>query len=163
MPNTNNLRVITAPLAIIKVGGVAVGKMRNIRITETIRRGKVIGLGNLTPDELPALEWSGSMNAGFFNIDFRLSQIPGAIQRIAQNVTQWADTVLLQEDGVQVDIMKKVRDSVNPKTGIITSKLEVYASIKGCFLSREGFDISEGQISGRDTDFEYTTPIIFPI
>ena len=51
-----NQRTMTAPLAIIQVNGVTVGKMRNIRITEQIRRGSIRGIGRLNPDELPALE-----------------------------------------------------------------------------------------------------------
>ena len=85
-----------------------------------------------------------------------------------QTIEQWTDTVLLQEDGVQVDIMKKVK---NPPTrrdsdfpgGIIQSSLEVFASIKAGFLNRESFDISEGQIAGRDVEMEYLTPILFPL
>ena len=50
-----NTRVMTAPLAIIKINSVTVGKMKNVRITETIRRGRVTGVGRLNPEELPAL------------------------------------------------------------------------------------------------------------
>ena len=55
MPQQNNQKVMTAPLAIIQINGVTVGKMKNVRITETIRRGRVSGLGVLNPSELPAL------------------------------------------------------------------------------------------------------------
>lgn len=160
----SNTKVITAPLAVIKVNGVAVGKMKNIRVQETIRRGRVSGLGQLTPDELPALEWSGTLNCGFYNITFDKSALPKAIIRKVNTLNEFVDTVLLQENGLQVDIMRKVKASdPDPVTGIIPSKLEVFASIKGCFITREGFDIQEGQISGKDCDFEYTTPILFPV
>ncbi len=158
-------RVLTAPLAIIKVNGVAVGKMKSIRIQENIRRGRVSGLGSLTPDELPALEWSGTLSCSFYNITFDVSQLPGAIVRkVGNSLDSFVDTVLLQESGVQVDIMKKVRSAPpDPITGIIPSTLEVFASVKGCFITREGFDIQEGQISGKDADFDYTTPILFAL
>jgi hypothetical protein len=157
-------RVITAPIAIIKVQGVAVGKMKNIRIQETIRRGRVSGLGQLTPAELPALEWSGTLSCGFYNISFDKSQLPKAIVRKVNTLDEFIDTVLLQENGIQVDIMRKVAASPpDPNTGIIPSELEIFASVKSCFLTREGFDIQEGQISGKDTDFDYLTPIIFPL
>jgi len=157
-------KVLTAPLAIIKVGGKAVGKMKNLRITETMRRGRVAGIGQLTPDELPALEWSGSLSCSFYNIDFNKSQLPGAILRKVNTVQEFVDNVLLQEEGVQLDIMrKKAAGPANPTSGIIPTDLEVFASVKGAFLTREGFDISEGQISGKDADFEYTTPILFPV
>jgi hypothetical protein len=157
-------KVITAPLAIIKVQGVAVGKMKSIRIQETIRRGRVSGLGALTPDELPALEWSGTLSCGFYNITFDKSQLPKAIVRTVNTIDEFVDTVLLQEEGIQVDIMRKARASApDPNTGIIPSKLEMFASVKGCHLTREGFDIQEGQISGKDADFDYKTPIIFAL
>lgn len=157
-------KVLTAPLAIIKVDGVAVGKMKNIRIQENIRRGRVSGLGQLTPDELPALEWSGTLSCGFYNITFDKSQLPKAIIRKVNTLDEFVDTVLLQENGVQVDIMKKVSASpADPVTGIIPSQLEIFASIKGAFITREGFDIQEGQISGKDADFEYTTPVLYPL
>lgn len=169
-------KVLTAPLAIIKVDGVAIGKMKNIRVTETIRRGKVVGIGNLAADEVPALEWDGSVSCEFFTIDLKKSMMPGAINRIANTIEDWTNGVLLQEDGIQIDIMKRVKSPQQPDSAFpnlsndpsypqrqITGTLEIFASIKGCFLNREGFDISEGQISGRNTEFTYTTPILFPI
>lgn len=155
-------KVMSAPLAIIKVNGVAVGKMKNIRCTETIRRAKVVGLGSLVASEYAALDWSGSLNCSFFMINLRQQAIPGALLRNMNTVQEWEDTLLLSNDGVQIDILRKVKDQQLP-SGVIVPKLEVFASIKGCFISRESFDISEGQIGGRDVDFEYTTPILFPI
>ena len=58
-------KVMTAPLAIIQINSVTVGKMKNVRITENIRRGRVTGVGRLNPDELPALEWTGSLSCSF--------------------------------------------------------------------------------------------------
>lgn len=170
-----NNRVLTAPLAVIRVGGITIGKMRSIRCTETIRRGRVVGLGQLVLDEAPALEWSGTLSAEFMTIDLKLSMIPGLINRITQSVEQWTNDVLLQEDGVQIDIMKRVKDpqqpdamfpNVSPDPNFIqrniTGTLEVFASIKGCFITREGFNITESSISSRDVEIEYTTPIMYP-
>lgn len=157
-------RVMTAPLAIIKVNGVAVGRAKSLQCTETFRRGDVVGIGKLAASEKPILGWTGSLNMGFFLIDFSQSPIPNAILRVAQSVQQWEDTLVLQEDGVQIDLMRKVAvPSLGSNIGIITSGLEIFASIKGCFANRESFDISEGQISGRNVDFDYITPILFPI
>jgi|SRR5579872_2858712 len=155
-------KTMTAPLAIIKVGGLAVGKMRNIRCTEVIRRGDVVGLGKLAAQEKPALSWQGTLTCGFFLIDFSISAIPGAINRNANSIQQWEDTLCLSDDGVQIDIMRKVVASQNT-LGIITSQLAIFASIKGAFANRESLDISEGQISGRDVDFDYITPILYPL
>lgn len=158
-------KVMTAPLAIIKVDGIAVGKMKSIRVNENIRRGRVQGIGELTPSEIPALEWSGSLNAGFYSITFNNQDqlIKTALLRNVNNLQEFVDTVLLQENGIQIDIMKKVRDYQDPNTGIIYPQFELFASIRGAFSTKESFDISEGQISGRDVDFEYITPILFPL
>lgn len=158
-------RVMTAPLAIIKVDGIVVGKMKSIRVNENIRRGRVQGIGELTPQELPALEWSGSLNAGFYSITFNNQDqlIKTALLRNVNNLQEWVDTVLLQENGIQIDIMKKIKDFQDPATGIIYPQFELFASVRGAFSTKESFDISEGQISGRDVDFEYMTPILFPV
>lgn len=156
-------KVLTAPLALIKVQGVTVGLMKNIRCTETIRRGRVSGIGELTPKELAALEWNGSLTTQFYTMKFDETGIPNAIRRHAPSLSAWVDNVLLQEDGVDITIFKKVKDVVNPTTGLIEAELEEYATISGCFIDRESFDISEGQISGQDQDFSYITPILFSV
>ena len=116
----SNKRVMTAPLAIIRINSVAVGKMKNVRVTENIRRGRVVGLGSLTPSEVPAVEWSGSLSCSSYSINFN---------RLA-NVSR-------------------------------KGTFRQTTSIEGAFATREGFDIQEGQISGRDTEFEYINPILF--
>lgn len=158
-------RVMTAPLAIIEVGGEPIGKMKNIRVTETIRRGRVSGLGELTPQELPALEWNGTLNCQFYLIDIQTTTVPTANPRLVNSNTQeYIDNVLLQEDGVDIVIMKKVdAGTTNATTGLIDSTLEAIATIKGCFIDRDGFDITEGQISGKDQDFTFKEPILFKV
>lgn len=152
--------VMTAPLAIIKVNGFAIGKMKSIRCTENVRLARVVGLGRLTASEIAKLDWTGTLNCGAFMIDLRREVLPGSMLRVVQSTEEWENTLLLNDEGVQLDIMRKVIDTT-AASGVITPKLEVVASIKGCFMSRESFDISEGQISGRDVDFEYITPILF--
>lgn len=153
---------LSAPLAIIKVKGVAIGKMKTIRCTESMRLAPVGGIGQLHKDELKTVDWNGMLNCSAFLVDLSLALIPGSLNRNVQSVQQWENTILLQEDGVQIDIMRKVAASTTPG-GIIIPTLQVVASIVGCFISKEGWDITEGQVSGRDCDFEYTTPIIFPV
>lgn len=155
-------KVLTSPLAIIRVNGMAVGKMKSIRCTESVRRTKVVGIGTLVASEYAPLDWSGTLNCAAFMIDLSKQLFPGSFLRNTQTVQEWEDTLLLSNDGIQIDILRKVKDIVSP-TGVIVPKLEIFASIKGCFLNRESFDISEGQISGRDVDFEYSTPILFPL
>lgn len=160
----NNQRVMTAPLAIIKINGVAVGKMKNLRITETIRRGRVTGLGRLNPSELPALEWQGSLSCSSYTINFNLLMNKSQLGtfRNAQDVEMWANAILLQEAGLEISIQRKVKSTeIDATTGMVEVKYETFAKVNGAFASREGFDIQEGQISGRDTEFEYLEPILY--
>lgn len=162
-------KVLTAPLAIIKVNGVAIGKMRNVRCTENFRRGRVAGIGELTPQELPALEWSGTLTCQFFLIDLKqttngsIPYIDGIHSPTLADTQKWIDGVLLQENGVDVDIYKKVSDgTVDAQTGLLNRGADdLIGTVQGCFIDRSGFDISEGQIAGRDMDFQYMSPILF--
>jgi len=157
-------KVMTAPLAVIQINSVTVGKMRNVRLTETIRRGRVAGIGRLTPSELPALEWSGSLSCSSYTINFNLlanKQQKGTFRNL-RTLEAWANAILLQEDGLEIAILRVVKDGeIDPVTGAVNSKYETFAKVTGAFASREGFDIQEGQISGRDTEFEYLTPILY--
>lgn len=158
-------KTMTAPLAVIKVNGIAIGKMKNIRINESLRRGRVTGIGRLTPSELPALDWNGNLSCGFYliKLDAQDEMTKKAILRKVSNLEEWVNTVLLQDEGITIDIMKKVKDTIDPDTGVITPKYEVLASVRGALATKEGFDISEGQISGKNVDFDYTDPILFSL
>jgi hypothetical protein len=152
---------MTAPMAIIKVNGVAVGKMKNIRISETITRGTVRSLGNLTAEELPATAMDCSLSCSFYTVEFKEETIEGALKRKVGNIANFVDTVLLQDNGVQVVILKRTLASENPN-GVKKSKLVEFATINSCFADSESMDISEGSISGRDLTMKYLEPILYP-
>lgn len=157
-------KVFTAPLAVIQINSVTVGKMKNVRITESIRRGRVSGLGRLNPDELPALEWSGSLSCSSYTINFNLlaNKLKKGTYRNSGTIEEWANAILMQEDGLEIAILRKVKDGeIDLETGLVKTKYETFAKVSGAFATREGFDIQEGQISGRDTEFEYTDPILY--
>lgn len=156
-------KVITGAIGIIKdSSGTVIGKMKTITVSESIQRGQVRGIGSIVPSELPALSWgAGTLRCSFFNIDFKKSSIPGAINRDNTDVNQFTDDVTLQEDGITVQIYKKVSDVIDPTTKHIKSKEVPYATVSGLFIDTESFDISEGQISGRDQSFMYMNPITF--
>lgn len=159
-----NEKVMTAPLAIIQINSVTVGKMKNVRITENIRRGRVTGVGRLNPEELPALEWTGSLSCSSYTINFNLlvNKMKKGAFRNAGTVEEWANAILLQEDGLEIAILRKVKDGeIDEETGLVSTKYETFAKTVGAFMTREGFDIQEGQISGRDTEFEYLEPILY--
>ena len=157
-------RVMTAPLAIIQINSVTVGKMKNVRITENIRRGRVAGVGQLNPSELPALEWQGQMSCSSYTINFNLlaNKLKKGTFRNAGSLESWANAILLQEDGLEIALLRKVKDGeIDADTGLVANKYENFAKVNGAFATREGFDLQEGQISGRDTDFEYLEPILY--
>lgn len=159
-----NEKSMTAPMALIQIDGVTVGKMKNVRITENIRRGRVSGIGRLTATELPALEWSGSLSCSAYTIDFRklLNSSKKGTFRGAATVEGWANAILLQENGLEFAILRKVRaGEIDGETGMVEAKYETFAKVTGAFATRESFDIQEGQISGRDTEFEYLEPILY--
>lgn len=157
-------KVMTAPLAIIQINSVTVGKMKNVRITENIRRGRVAGVGQLNPSELPALEWQGQMSCSSYTINFNLlaNKLKKGTFRNAGSLESWANAILLQEDGLEIALLRKVKDGeIDADTGLVATKYENFAKVNGAFATREGFDLQEGQISGRDTDFEYLEPILY--
>ena len=159
-----NQKVMTAPLAIIQINSVTVGKMKNVRITENIRRGRVAGVGQLNPSELPALEWQGQMSCSSYTINFNLlaNKLKKGTFRNAGSLESWANAILLQEDGLEIALLRKVKDGeIDADTGLVATKYENFAKLNGAFATREGFDLQEGQISGRDTDFEYLEPILY--
>ena len=69
---------------------------------------------------------------------------------------------MLQEAGLEISILRKVKDGeIDTETGLVKTKYETFAKVNAAFATREGFDVQEGQISGRDTDFEYLEPILY--
>lgn len=151
---------MTSPLAIIKVDGVAVGLMKQVRVTETMRRADVKGLGALIAVERPVLDWTGSLSSSFYHIRMDKTGIPKAMRRDVPTVQAWIDNVLLNEQGVDIVIMKKISSGIDPQTGLVTPDYEPFATVRGCFIDRESFDISEGQVSGKDQEFSYINPIL---
>lgn len=156
--------VLTAPLALLKVDGVVIGRARNVRVSESMRRGTVIGLGRLNPSEKPVTEWSGTMSIGFYTVDFKNHPMgANALLRKTGTVEQFINNILLQESGVELVLQKRELESEDPQTGIKTAKYVSFATVRGAFITSDDFDISEGAISGRNCTFEYTEPIVFQV
>jgi len=163
-------KTLTAPLAIVKVIDpvtgdlVPVGKMRNIRITETIRRGRVTGIGRFNPSELPALEFTGTMNVGFYNIDFKDHPMKAnAIKRVVGQLNESFVNEVLFGEGLVVNLLRKFEPNPGEvdENGLKIIDFETFAIVQKSFITSDGFDVTEGQISGRDSVFEYTDPIIY--
>lgn len=147
-------KVLTAPLAKIKLSdsSAVVGKMRSIRVSENFRRGRVVGIGELTPSELPILEWSGTLNAGQYAIVLS-NGIWNSIDRSGSSVLDFVKALLFDE-GITISLITLV------KNGSVVEEKTI-ATIQKAVLTSEGLDITESQIAGRDATFEYTTPMLY--
>jgi len=155
------VNTMTAPRAIIKKNGKAIGYIRNFRTTENISRGRVVGLGRLTPRELPALGWTGTWSCDFYLIDLKKSGIPDLDPRQVNSVEQYSDSLKLSGDIVDIYVYKE--EAIT--TGVlITDKQESsFAVIRNVHLNASNWDITENNISAKNQSGEYTDPIILPI
>lgn len=154
-------KVLTAPLALIKISGVTVGKIKNIRVQEQYQRGNVLGIGALISQEKPILAIQCSFNCSSYVVSVgKLGSIENPfITRGATTTDQFVNTVLTQDHGVDIYIMKKSAQII--ENGIVTAVSEDNMFvIKNAFLTSQNFDIQEGQISGSDMTGEYLEPIL---
>lgn len=156
-------QTFTGAMAIITTGSnsTPIGKMREVSGTENMSRGRVGGLGTIYPLEVPILQWSGTFRAGFYLIDWDLARFFGSIRRDVSTNTQFEDYLVLEEQGITVNIFKKVSDGLDKDSLPIPGR-KPFAIIKGAFTDSESFTISEGQIGSHDQNFQYVNPIIFP-
>lgn len=157
---TNQGNSVTGAVGRLKVGDQIIGKVRSVRANENYRLGNVRGIGNPTPQEKPFLEFDGTVNVSQYFVDFRKAMLPGSINRELSTTQQWVDWMLLNTEGIQLDVLKKVKDTVN-ENGIVVPKFKTIAVIKGVYIDSSSFDMNEGQISGKDASFQFTEPIIF--
>ncbi len=158
---TPTTKTLTGALAIIRVNGTPVGRMRNVRVSESMRRVEVMGIGTILTSETPVVAWTGNISCDFYEIDFQFTGIQNAIRRDVQTNQDFEDQLLLNYDGVQVDIFKKVADVIDPNTKLIKPKVVPYASIKRCLIESDGMDLSEGAIAGHNQSFRYLDPVLF--
>lgn len=170
---TDSGQVFTGALAIIKVNGQPIGRMRNVRFSESIRRIPIRQLGSILAKEAAAVEHSGTISCSFWEINYAVSGVPNAIRRdvglgnAASQIatgnpqTNFEDNVVLDQNGVTLDVYKKVKDAVDPATGLLIPGVIPYAIINKCFIESDNVNIDEGNVSGRDQSFVFLDPIIF--
>ena len=162
-------KVLTGAIALIRVDGQVIGKMKSVRAQENMRRVPVRGIGTILPSEQPVTEWEGTLSCEFMSVDFKNGGITNAIRRIFPNIASqvlngqesFEDQLILDSEGVQVDIFKKITDVINPVTGFIKPKLTPYAIIRKCLIESDSFDISEGAIAGHSQSFKYLLPATY--
>ena len=120
------------------------------------------------PSEQAVTEWDGTFSCEFMEILFKDTGIPDAIKRqftstrsqVLIGAESFEDQLVLDSEGVQVDIFKKVSDIIDPITGIIKPKLVPYATIARILIESDSFDITEGGIAGHSQSFKCLDPVI---
>lgn len=164
----NDTTTFTGAIALIKSSGIVIGKIRGIRGSETMRRLPTRGCGTILPSEQSVVEWDGTVSCDFIEVNFRDTGIINAIRRVFPNIASqvltgqpsFEDQLVLDTDGVELDIFKKVTDVIGAN-GIIKPKLKPYAIIKRCLIDSEGFDISDGALVSHSQSFKYLDPITY--
>lgn len=160
-------KVFHGAIALIKVEGIVIGKMRSIQATENFARQEVRGLGTIFASEAPVTTWTGSLSCEFMSIDFTKEGIRKAIRRNLPNIASrvfsgepsFEDQLVLDSDrGVQIDIFKKIEDLIDAN-GVIKPKATPYAVISRCLIESDSFNVSEGSIAGHSQSFKYLDPI----
>lgn len=160
-------KVLTGAIALIKVDGQIIGKMRSVSVQEQIQRMEVRGLGTIMPSEAAVTSWSGTLTCEFMSVSFKNDGIKNAIRRTFPNIASQAliggesfeDQLVLDTQGVQIDIFKKVADVIDAN-GIIKPKLIPYAVVQNCLIESDSFQISEGGIAGHNQSFKYLKPMV---
>lgn len=162
-------RTLTAPLGIIKVmdkkgNYQIVGKLRNVKISETFRRLEIKELGNLYPEELPIVDWSGSFTASRYFIDLKGREM-NAPNRNTADPDVFANTLLLAEKGFTIAMYKKSDDPTlgykEDENGFVQEAgLEHMITIHSAFIEGDNIDLSVGQAAGNDQQFRYLRPVL---
>jgi len=123
--------VFTAPMAIVEVGGIEVGKIKGISCNEEFSRVPIVPLGRLGPEEIPIVGWRGSMSCEMFLCDLgrilyaqnKINQIYlDAYNPLRRDVVDYKtmETTLIISDEIQIDVViyRKVGNDYDPQTGL---------------------------------------------
>jgi hypothetical protein len=117
----------------------------------------------MNPSEVPALTCAGSLTAGFMNIKFDSHPFfEKAILRKTNGKEAFYNTLALQQIGFTLEWYRKAPDLALGEDGrdannvivINETNYELFAKIGECFITSDSFDLTENQISGRNTTFD---------
>lgn len=161
-------KVYHGAIALIKSGGRYIGKMKSVRATENFRRVEIVGIGTILPSEAPVTGWAGTVSCSAMTMQFTKGVLPNAVRRNFTNIGSQAlagnpsfeDNVVLDSDGIDLELYEKVTDVIDPVTGAIKPKVVPHAIIRKVLIESDSLDISEGAVSGHDQSFKFLLPII---
>jgi len=163
-------RVLTAPIAIIRLSGGAytgtggIGKLQNIQFTENIGRQEVRELGNLYTVELPPINISCSFTAAAAMIDFsRLGSTPNSFWPMTDSVQEFANSLLFGSIEVDLEIYtlkpSASRKDMYSHTIIEATDLQSLGVAFGAVLESRSFNIANDQIAATNISGRYLKPI----
>jgi hypothetical protein len=152
----------TAPLAIIKINNQSVGKIRNLSFTENLQRGEVMGLGEVTLQEAPVTSIRCQFQAGSYMLNLKkLGTVKDPFWPVdALDAKTLLNTIILGETPVSIHVYKKTAGAVDAN-GIVTSEgpMERIGIISDCYVNSRSWEISEGNLGGKNISGIYFTPI----
>lgn len=135
---------------------VTIGRAMALNIQEQYRVTPVYGIGNLTAQELPILQYAGGFSVQQFAISrSAVENLMGQFKRRGNaNLTTVEDfkNHLLYTDGVDVTVFRKEKQGAN----IVPVPL---AKITNAICTSETMGIQENQIVIRNGEFVFADPV----
>lgn len=166
----------SAPLAVIRIAGQTIGKIRNLNFTENVQRGEVQGLGEVNLQEAPITSVRCQFQAGTWMITLKnigSSTINDPFWPVtAADAQTLLKSIVLGETPVMIEVFKKKRTDASRKqisqgsagqvlyTGDPLTDLESIGVAKDCYINSRSFEISDGAIAGKNISGIYLTPLI---
>lgn len=155
-------KVFTAPLATIVINNNVVGKIRGLTFTENVQRGEVMGIGDVTLQEVPIIAIRCTFTADSYMIDLKkLGTVKDPFWPVdSKDPMTLLQTLLLGEQPVSIHVYRKTAGSVN-EDGLVTSrgKLQRIGVAENCYIDSKTWNIQEGNVSGKNISGRYLTPI----
>ena len=169
MPTPGQERtVMTGNLAFVYAGTPGqqlnlIAKATGITLTETFIRGRVRGLGNPLPQEVPLLQWEGAGTMTLFLQDFyRENRLPGIVNREVSNNQQFREQIVLRspQSGLLLAINRLTVDEASVGSGTLTGTQRHWAVVRGIFLEGEGIVLQQNETGGQNLNFVYIQPVL---
>jgi hypothetical protein len=136
---------------------IAIGRAMSLNIQEQYRVASVYGIGNLTAQELPILQFAGAFSVSQFGFSrTAVENLMGQFKRMGSpNFTDKAAFIrqLLYTDGIDVTVYRKEKQGTNE-----VSKIPL-ALISGAICTGETMGIQENQIVVRNGEFVFADPV----
>jgi enhancing lycopene biosynthesis protein 2 len=155
-------QTITGPIALIKINGKTIGKIRNINAAENFARGEVRGIGSLIAQEVPILSHSGTFTVESFLIDLNSEGVKELLNREVISVEQFVNSITLNEVGVDIFVYKKIPRTIDATSKLVTAIDEQPIGVlRRCFIDNASWNITEGQVSTHSQSGRFLDPILF--